>query len=149
MKIKLAIVVSEFNKDITDKLLTGAMQVLNENGIAKEQIDITFVPGAIEIPLVAKLLARTNQYSVIICLGAVIQGDTLHHEYVSQQVSEGCQQVMMQFEIPVIFGVLTTRNINQAIVRSSENNMNKGFEAAHAALQMIKVVNKIKTTASN
>src|SRR5690606_17986785 len=113
-QIKGAIVVSQFNQSITDKLLEGAVSRLNQLNLNANQITIVNVPGAVEIPLTAKLLAKSEKYDAIICLGAVIRGDTSHYDYVCQQVSQGCQQVMMEFDIPVIFGILTTENEEQA-----------------------------------
>src|SRR5687768_13583330 len=110
-KIKFAIVVSQFNQTITDKLLDGALTRLKELNVKDDQINLIKVPGAVEIPLTAKLLARSQKYHAIICLGAVIRGDTDHYDYVCQQVSNGCQQVMMDFDVPVIFGILTTQNV--------------------------------------
>lgn len=137
---ELAIVVSQFNKTITDKLLQGTVSRLIELGINKDQITVVHVPGAIEIPLTTKLIAKSKRYCAIICLGAVIQGETNHHEYVSQQVSQGCLQVMMEYEIPIIFGVLTTKNIKQALARVSDKIGHKGIESAEAAAQMIKTL---------
>src|SRR5437868_2345916 len=105
---KIAIVCSVFNSEICEKLLAGATTRLIELGINSNQIEIFKVPGAIEIPLIAKLLAKTNKYQAIISLGCVIRGDTSHYDYVCDQVSQGCQRVMLEFDIPVIFGVLTT-----------------------------------------
>ena len=138
-----AIVVSSYNTEITDKLLEGALKTLSAAGVHKENISIETVPGAIEIPLVAKLLARTGHYNVIICLGAIIQGETLHHEYVNEQVSQGCQQVMLEFNLPVIFGVLTTKNADQARARVDEATKHKGVEAADAALHMVEQVARL------
>lgn len=142
-QVKYAIVVSLFNSEITEKLLEGALNTLHAAGISKENIDIEKVPGAIEIPLIAKLLARTGRYKAIICLGAVIQGETHHHEYVNQQVSQGCQQIMLEFDLPVIFGVLTTKNVEQALARVDETTKHKGVEAANAAMQMVEHVARL------
>src|SRR5689334_13879268 len=133
---KFAIVVSQFNQEITDKLLTGCVSRLKEKNIDERQLKIVTVPGAVEIPLAAKLLARTNKYSVIICLGAVIRGDTDHYDYVCQQVSQGCQQVMMELEIPVIFGLLTTNTVEQAEERVGGKEGHKGADAADTAIRM-------------
>src|SRR5690348_2376460 len=133
---KIAIICSVFNADICEKLLEGASLRLIELGIQSNQIDIFKVPGAIEIPLIAKLLAKSNNYHAIISLGCVIRGDTSHYDYVCEQVSQGCQQVMLEFNIPVIFGVLTTENVRQAKKRVSKE-CHKGIEAADAAVEMI------------
>lgn len=140
MEHHFAIVVSEFNPTITEPLLEGALQRLAELQIAKSHIQVIKVPGAIEIPLTAKLLAKKNQYHVIICLGAVIRGDTDHYNYVCQQVSHGCQRVMLDFEIPIIFGVLTTDTVEQAEDRIGGKDGHKGIEAADAAYQMAIVI---------
>lgn len=137
---KIAIVVSSFNEFVTDKLLDGAQRRLLELGIADAHIHITKVPGAVEIPLATKLLAMQERYHAIICLGAVIRGETGHYDYVCQQVSSGCQQVMMQFNVPVIFGVITTENRQQAMDRVGGKAGHKGREAADAAYQMMSVV---------
>ena len=139
---KIAIVCSIFNTEITDKLLEGAFERLVTLGIKKNNIKVMKVPGAIEIPLIAKLLAKSNKYDAIIALGCVIRGDTTHYDYVCQQVSQGCQQVMLEFDIPVIFGVLTTENESQAKKRVSKT-CHKGIEAADAAIDMVKLVSSM------
>ncbi len=143
MMNRFAIVVSRFNHEITDKLLEGAHKRLLESGVDAKNIFIAHVPGAVEIPLTAKLLAKTNKYAAIICLGCVIRGDTNHYDYVCQQVSDGCQRVMLEHEIPVIFGVLTTNNEEQALDRVGGKEGHKGLEAADAALTMVSVVQQI------
>src|SRR3990167_2865145 len=139
-KVRIAIVVSVFNSQITDQLLQGALNTLMESGVNKNKIKILKVPGAIEIPLTAKLLAGSKKFDAIICLGAVIRGETDHYEYVCQQISQGCQQVMLEFNLPVIFGVLTTKNVKQAQARVSKLKEHNGVEAAHTALSMIKLI---------
>lgn len=142
--IKIAIVKSQYNEFITEKLLQGAYSRLLELGVPVKNIEVITVPGAVEIPLAAKLLARSKQYQAIICLGAVIRGDTGHYDYVCEQVSQGCQQVMMEFDLPVIFGVLTTNNLEQATDRVGGKVGHKGVEAADAAMQMVDVVNVLQ-----
>lgn len=132
-----AIVVSQFNQTITESLLQGAVATLMENGIAKCDITIVKVPGAIEIPLTAKLLAKKKKYQAIICLGAVIRGETSHYDYVCQQVSQGCQRIMLDEEIPVIFGVLTTNTFAEATARIGGAEGHKGADAAKTALYMV------------
>lgn len=134
---------SQFNQAITDKLLEGACARLAQANIFKENITIISVPGAIEIPLTAQLLAKTKQYDAIICLGAVIRGETSHYDYVCQQVSYGCQKIMLAFDLPIIFGVLTTENELQAEERVGGKHGHKGVEAAEAALAMVNVLEKI------
>jgi 6,7-dimethyl-8-ribityllumazine synthase len=137
--MNIAIVVADFNSEITSKLLAGALERLTEAGFSQQQIKVVHVPGAVEIPYTAKLLARTKKYAAIICLGAVIRGDTDHYDYVCQQVSYGCQQIMLEMEIPLIFGILTTQNIEQAYARVGGAEGHKGRDAAEAALKMIEV----------
>lgn len=137
---RFGIVMSLFNYEITGKLLHGALSRLKEINVGDENIEIVEVPGAIEIPLTAKLLAKSKDYHAIICLGAVIQGETNHFEYVCQQVSMGCQQVMLDYEVPVIFGVLTTKNMRQAHERAGGKEGNKGIEAVDAAIRMVEIV---------
>ena len=144
MLTKFAIVVSMFNQCVTEKLLEGALSRLQEKSVANHHITVIKVPGAIEIPLTAHLLAKSHRYHSIICLGAVIRGDTDHYDYVCQQVSQGCQRVMLDFEIPVIFGVLTTDNEEQALQRVGGMHGHKGIEAADTALAMGKVVETLK-----
>lgn len=144
MTHSIAIVVSEFNTSITEKLLTGAVSRLKEHGKSDAEIYVVRVPGAIEIPLAAKLLAISNQFGAIICLGAVIRGETSHYDYVCDQVSQGCQQVMMQYNLPVIFGILTTENDEQAEDRIGGKHGHKGVESADAAIQMIQITQILK-----
>jgi len=140
---RIAIVVSQFNHEVTDRLLTGTVDRLNELGFSDRAIKIIKVPGAVEIPLMAKLLARSKKYQAIICLGAVIRGETDHYDHVCQQVSIGCQQVMMEFTIPVIFGVLTTNTTRQALARAGGKHSNKGRYSADAALTMITLTQEL------
>lgn len=140
---KFAIVVSMFNEMITEKLLQGAFLRLKELGVDEKNIEVVKVPGAVEIPLAAKLLAVTKKHQAIICLGAVIRGETSHFDYVCEQASQGCQQVMMSYNVPVIFGVLTTNNIKQALDRVGGKDGHKGREAADAAFSMMNVVKSL------
>jgi len=143
-KTKIAIVTGEFNSVITEKLEKGALTFLLDKGLLQANIKVVKVPGAIEIPLVTKLLAKSKKYQAIICLGAVIRGETTHYDYVCQQVSSGCQSIMLTYEIPVIFGVLTTENREQALDRISfDRKGHKGAEAAEAALYMINTVSNL------
>jgi 6,7-dimethyl-8-ribityllumazine synthase len=139
-KIKIAVIVSRFNEEITKKLKLGAMERLAECGIPSHQLLVIDVPGAIEIPLIAKKIAMQKSYDAIICLGAVIRGETSHYDYVCEQASSGCQQVMLQYDIPVIFGVLTTENEEQAFDRAGGSHGHKGCDAVDAALEMIKLM---------
>lgn len=137
---KFAIIVSDFNMEITHALKVGAIDQLKQKGIAEHHIKVIHVPGAVEIPLIAKLLAKKSEFSAIICLGAVIRGETSHYDYVCDQVSQGCQQVMLDHQIPVIFGVLTTDNEAQAQDRIGGKHGHKGRDAADAALTMAALV---------
>lgn len=147
--LRLAIVISQFNQIVTEKLLAGALDRLAEMNIKEDQIKIIWVPGAMEIPLMAKKLAKIKRYDVIMCFGAVIRGETNHYDYVCQQVSLGCQQVALEYEIPVIFGVLTTQNKEQAFSRAGvgKRGSNKGIEAVNAAMMMIKSIREIEVDA--
>jgi 6,7-dimethyl-8-ribityllumazine synthase len=133
---KFALVVSRFNDFITEKLLSGAVDALTRCGAKNEDIEIVKVPGAFEIPLVAKKLAHKKQFDAIVCLGAVIRGATPHFDYVSAEVSKGIAVVGMDSEVPVIFGVITTDTIEQAIERAGTKYGNKGWSAAMAAVEM-------------
>jgi 6,7-dimethyl-8-ribityllumazine synthase len=141
--MQFAIVVSEFNQEVTGALLQGAMDRFQELNIGKENILVVKVPGAVEIPLAAQLIARKNQYQAVICLGAVIRGETTHYDYVCEQVSNGCQRVMLDYNIPVIFGVLTTENDEQAMERVGGKHGHKGKDAVDAAMVMVGVVKEL------
>ncbi|MCD6045001.1 MAG: 6,7-dimethyl-8-ribityllumazine synthase [Gammaproteobacteria bacterium] len=140
--LKIAIVCSQFNETITDALFEGTKKRLLELGLGSEQIHATFVPGAIEIPIMAQKLAQSQKFAAIIVLGAVIRGETSHYDYVCSQVSDGCLRVSLDEGIPVIFGVLTTENEAQALERVS-NKDHKGRYCAEAALQVIHNIAKI------
>jgi 6,7-dimethyl-8-ribityllumazine synthase len=143
MNNKFAIIVSQFNESITNKLLSGCIERLSELGILSEQLDTFHVPGAVEIPLIAQQLAKTKQYQAIISLGAVIRGETSHYDYVCEQVSQGCQRVMLDFEVPVIFGVLTTENEAQAEARVGGHEGHKGRDAAETAFNMAALMRQL------
>ena len=141
---KVAIVVSRFNSFINDRLVEGALDTLKRQGqIADENITIVKVPGAVELPLAAKRLAKSKQFDGIVALGCVIRGGTAHFEYVSGECAKGLAQVALEAEIPVAFGVLTTENIEQAIERAGTKAGNKGVEAALSTLEMINVMNAL------
>lgn len=133
---KFAIVVSRFNDFISDKLLGGALDALTRSGTRDKDIDIVKVPGAFEIPLVAQKLATKKRHDAVICLGAVIRGSTPHFDYVSAEVSKGVAAVSLETGVPVIFGVLTTDSLEQAIERAGTKAGNKGWDAALAAVEM-------------
>ena len=133
---KFCIILSRFNDFIGSKLLSGAIDELIRHGVSDENIDVVKVPGAFEIPLAAQKFAKSGRYNAIITLGAVIKGSTSHYDYVCAEVSKGVAQVSLQTGIPVIFGVLTTDNIEQAIERAGTKAGNKGSDAAKAAIEM-------------
>ena len=140
---KFCIIVSRFNEFICSKLLSGALDELRRHGVNDDNIDIVWCPGAFEIPLIAKKCAKTGQYSAIITLGAVIKGSTSHYDYVCAEVSKGVASVGLETGVPVIFGVLTTDNIEQAIERAGTKAGNKGSDAAKSAIEMANLINKI------
>ena len=141
--VKIGIVAGRFNEFITSKLVGGALDVLKRNDVSEENIDIAWVPGAFEIPLITKKLANTGKYDAIIALGAVIKGSTPHFDYVCAEVSKGVSQISLQSELPVIFGVLTTNNIEEAIERAGTKAGNKGADVAFGALEMIDLIKNI------
>ena len=142
--IKIGIVAGRFNEFITSKLVGGAVDVLKRNDVKEEDIHIAWVPGAFEIPLIAKKMINAKKYDAIITLGAVIKGSTPHFDYVCAEVSKGVAQISLQSEIPVIFGVLTTNNIEEAIERAGTKAGNKGSEAAFGAIEMINLIKEIE-----
>jgi len=138
--LKFALVISRFNEFITNKLLDGAMDGLIRHGVTKDNIDLAWTPGALEIPLVAQKLARGNRYDAIICLGAIIRGGTPHFDYVATELSKGIAKVSLDADIPVINGVITSDNLEQAIERAGSKMGNKGFTAASSAIEMANLV---------
>jgi 6,7-dimethyl-8-ribityllumazine synthase len=140
---KFAVVVGRFNEFIGNKLLSGCIDGLKRHGCSEENIEISWVPGAFEIPLAAQKLAKTGKYSAVVCLGAVIRGATPHFDYVSSEVTKGIAKVTLDTGIPVIFGVLTTENIEQAIERAGTKSGNKGFDAALTAIEMANLLDTI------
>lgn len=141
--IKVGIVVGRFNEFIGSKLLSGALDTLRRHGAEEEDISVAWVPGAFEIPMAAKKMAKSGNYDAVICLGAVIRGATAHFEYVSAEVSKGIAAVGLDSEIPVIFGVLTVDSIEQAIERAGTKAGNKGSEAAASAIEMVNLLKEI------
>jgi len=141
--LKFGIIVARFNEFINSKLLGGALDGLKRHGVKEEEITITWVPGAFEIPLVAQKMADSKKYDAIICLGTVIRGSTTHYDYVCSEVSKGVAHVGMNSGIPTIFGVLTTENIEQAIERAGTKAGNKGFESAVTAIEMANLLKDI------
>ncbi len=141
--MKVGIVVSRFNEFITNKLLGGAVDGLVRHGVAENNITTAWVPGAFEIPLIAGKMAKSGKYDAVICLGAVIRGATSHYDYVCNEVSKGVAQVSLQSEIPVLFGVVTTENIEQAIERAGTKAGNKGYDCALSAIEMANLISQI------
>ena len=140
---KFCIIISRFNEFIGSKLLSGAIDELRRHGVDENNIDVVWVPGAFEIPLVAKKCASSNKYNAIITLGAVIKGSTSHYDYVCAEVSKGVASVGLETGVPVIFGVLTTDNIEQAIERAGTKAGNKGSDAAKSAIEMANLLKQI------
>lgn len=141
--LKFGIVVGRFNEFISSKLLSGSIDCLIRHGADNDNITVAWVPGAFEIPLVAKKMAATGKFDAIICLGAVIRGATPHFDYVCAEVSKGIANVSLQYETPVAFGVLTTENIEQAVERAGTKAGNKGVDAAMAAIEMADLLKNI------
>ena len=141
---RFGIVVSRYNESITSKLLAAAVQTLKDAGIPDGQIDVAWVPGAWEIPLVAEEMAATERYAAILTLGAVIKGETSHDEHINRQVSLSLGDISLESGVPVAFGVLTCNTLEQAIHRSGGNAGNKGVECAQAALEMVRLLDKVR-----
>lgn len=143
-EIKIGIVVSRFNEFITSKLLSGAMDGLIRHDVQEKDIHVAWVPGAFEIPLIASKMAKSGKYDAVICLGAVIRGSTSHYDYVCSEVSKGIASVSLSNSIPVMFGVLTTENIEQAIERAGTKAGNKGYDCALGAIEMVNLIREIE-----
>ena len=141
--MKVGIVAARFNEFITAKLLGGAEDCLLRHGADSADIHVAWVPGAFEIPLIAAKMAKSGKYDAVICLGAVIRGATSHYDYVCSEVSKGIAQVSLAADIPVMFGVLTTENIEQAIERAGTKAGNKGYDCALSAIEMVNLINEI------
>ena len=139
-KMKVGIVAARFNEFITGKLLSGALDGLSRHGVEGDDIDVAWVPGAFEIPLIASKMAKSGKYDAVICLGAVIRGSTSHYDYVCAEVSKGIATVSLNSDVPVMFGVLTTDTIEQAIERAGTKAGNKGADVALAALEMVNLL---------
>lgn len=141
--MKVALVAAQFNEFITAKLIGGALDGLKRHGVPEEAIHLAWVPGAFAIPLVASKLANSGKYDAVICLGAVIRGSTSHYDYVCAEVSKGIATVSLQSQIPVLFGVLTTDTIEQAIERAGTKAGNKGYDCALSAVEMVNLLREI------
>lgn len=143
-KVKIGIVAARFNEFIVSKLVGGAEDALLRHGVLTDDIDLAWVPGAFEIPLIAKKMAESGKYDAVICLGAVIRGATGHYEYVCAEVSKGIATVGLETGVPVLFGVLTTDNLEQAIERAGTKSGNKGYNAACSAIEMVNLLRNIE-----
>jgi 6,7-dimethyl-8-ribityllumazine synthase len=141
--IKIGIVASRFNEFIVSKLLGGALDALNRHDVKDGDIEVAWVPGAFEIPLIASKMAKSGNYDAVICLGAVIRGSTSHYELVCSEVSKGIANAALKSDIPVMFGVVTTENIEQAIERAGTKAGNKGFDAAVGAIEMVNLIREL------
>ena len=141
--MKVAIVASRFNEIIVNKLLGGAVDGLVRHGVEEENITAAWVPGAFEIPVVAQKLAQSKKYDAVICVGAVIRGDTTHYDYVCNEVSKGVAQAGLSTGVPVLFGIITTENIEQAIARAGSKAGNKGYDCALSAIEMVNLLDQM------
>lgn len=141
--MKVGIVASRFNEFITNKLLGGAVDGLVRHGADEKNITVAWIPGAFEIPLVAQKMAKSGKYDAIICVGAVIRGSTTHYDYVCNEVSKGIAHVSLETGVPVMFGVVTTENIEQAIERAGTKAGNKGYDCALSAIEMVNLIGQI------
>ena len=148
--IRVGIVAARFNEFITSKLVGGALDGLKRHDVKEEDIDVAWVPGAFEIPLIASKMAKSKKYDAVICVGAVIRGSTSHYDYVCSEVSKGIANVSLNSDIPVMFGVLTTDNIEQAIERAGTKAGNKGYDCAAGAIEMVNLIHELdKRTTDN
>ena len=143
--IRVGIVAARFNEFITSKLVGGALDGLKRHDVKEEDIDVAWVPGAFEIPLIASKRAKSKKYDAVICFGAVIRGSTSHYDYVCSEVSKGIANVSLNSDIPVMFGVLTTDNIEQAIERAGSKAGNKGYECATGAIEMVNLIRALES----
>jgi 6,7-dimethyl-8-ribityllumazine synthase len=142
--LKIGIVVGRFNNFIVSKLLEGALDGLKRHGVDENNIEIAWVPGAFEIPLIASKMAKSGKYDAVICVGAVIRGNTSHYDYVCNEVSKGIASVSLETGVPILFGVLTTENIEQAIERAGTKAGNKGYDCALSAIEMVNLIKELE-----
>jgi len=145
--MKIGIIVSRFNGFVTEKLLEGALEGVRGRGVREENITLVRVPGAFEIPLIAEKMAASGEYDAMVCLGAVIRGDTPHFDYVCDAVTRGIGNIIAKYQLPIGFGVLTTNNVDQAMERSGSKDANKGYEAALTAIEMASLVRQFPAQA--
>ena len=142
--LRIGIALARFNQAVTDQLLAGSLDALVRHGVADDAIDVATVPGAFELPLCAQRLAATGRYDALVCLGAVVRGETPHFEYVASEAARGIADVARRSDVPVAFGVLTTDTIEQALARAGGERGNKGYEAAVTALEMVQVLRAVQ-----
>ncbi len=138
--LRIGIVVARFNQAVTDALLAGARDALAKHGVAEDSLDVVIVPGAFELPLCAQRMAATGRYDALVCLGAVVRGDTPHFDYVAGEAARGIGAVARRYDMPVSFGVLTTDDMSQALARAGGQHGNKGYDAAMTALEMVAIL---------
>jgi 6,7-dimethyl-8-ribityllumazine synthase len=141
--LRIGIVVGRFNQAVTDALLAGALEALGAHGVADDAVDVVVVPGAFELPLCAQRLAATGRYDALVCLGAVVRGETPHFDYVAGEAARGLGEVARRYDLPVSFGVLTTDDMAQALARAGGGHGNKGYDAAVTALEMVHVLRAV------
>lgn len=142
-RFPIGVIVSRFNEKVTSKLMEGAQTRLKELGFEPDEVTLVHVPGAVEIPIVAQKLAEQGRYRAIVALGCVIRGETTHYDYVCDQASQGCLRVSLKYDLPVVFGVLTTENAEQALSRAGGKKGHKGREAVDAAVEMVSVLSQL------
>jgi len=141
--LRIGVVVARFNQAVTDALLAGTLEALTQHGVAEDAVDVAIVPGAFELPLCAQRLAATGRYDALVCLGAVVRGETPHFDYVAGEAARGVGEVARRFDLPVSFGVLTTDDVTQALARAGGGHGNKGYDAAVTALEMVHVLRAV------
>ena len=146
--LHIGIAVSRFNESVTTRLLDGAIEGLTTNGVSRNNVDIAWTPGALELPIVARQMAASGHYDAVVCIGAVIRGETAHFDYVSAGAQQGVVQASLETGVPIMFGVLTTDNVEQAMARSGGNKGNKGFDAAAGAIEMANLLKSLPRSCS-
>ena len=142
--LRIGVALARFNQGVTDQLLAGALDALVKHGVADDAIDVAVVPGAFELPLCAQRLAATGRYDALVCLGAVVRGETPHFDFVAGEAARGIAEVARRHDLPIGFGVLTTDTIEQALARTGGDRGNKGYEAAVTALEMVRVLRVVQ-----
>jgi 6,7-dimethyl-8-ribityllumazine synthase len=142
--LRIGVALARFNQSVTDRLLAGALEALVRHGVAEDAIDVAVVPGAFELPLCAQRMASAGRYDALVCLGAVVRGETPHFDYVAGEAARGIAEVARRHDVPVAFGVLTTDTVEQALARAGGERGNKGYEAAVTALEMVQVLRAVQ-----